>query len=130
MNSKELPTAVAASQHPCINPCKWGGATFDTKDNPSGEINNSATVRIKYKPIIIQGVTRIASISAVVIELKASFAGKVKENTIKKTYANAAMPIPIAIFIGVEGSFPFAFNIPKNHMINGVRATTKNGFTH
>ena len=84
MKSNELPTAVAANQQPCIKPCKWGGATFDTKDNPSGEINNSATVRMKYKPIIIHGVTRMALISAALIVLSASLAGSVNENTIRK----------------------------------------------
>ena len=45
--SEKLPTAVAASQPPCINPCMCGGATFDTNDKPSGEIKSSATVKIK-----------------------------------------------------------------------------------
>ena len=49
---------------------------MDTKDNPNGEINNSATVRMKYKPIIIHGVTRIALISAALIVLNTSLSGK------------------------------------------------------
>ena len=47
INSNWLPKAVAPNQHPCIIPWYWGGATFDTKDIPSGLINNSAIVRIK-----------------------------------------------------------------------------------
>ena len=35
------------SQPPCIRPCMCGGATFDTKASPSGEMNSSATVRMK-----------------------------------------------------------------------------------
>ena len=85
---------------------------------------------MKYKPIIIHGVTRIALISAALIVLNTSLSGKVNENIIRNTYANAAIPIPIAIFIGVEGSLPVFFKEPNNHMINGVRNTTKNGFTH
>ena len=100
------------------------------KDSPSGEMNNSATVRMKYKPIIIHGVTRMALISAALIVLNASLAGKVNENIIRNTYASAAIPIPMAIFIGVDGSLSFFFNAPNSHMINGVRNTTKNGFTH
>ena len=45
--SEKLPIAVAVNQPPCMSPCMCGGATFDTNDNPSGEINNSATVSIK-----------------------------------------------------------------------------------
>ena len=92
-------------------------------------MNSSATVRMKYRPIIIHGVTRIALISAALIVPNTSFEGNVKENTIKNTYANAAIPIPMAIFIGVEGSLPFFFIEPNIHIINGVRNTTKNGLT-
>lgn len=45
--SEKFPTAVAVNHPPCINPCICGGATFETKDNPKGDINNSATVSIK-----------------------------------------------------------------------------------
>lgn len=83
MNSKEFPTAVAASQHPCIKPCKCGGATLDTNESPSGDMNNSATVRIKYSPIIIHGVTRITSICSADMVDNTSFAGNVKEKIIK-----------------------------------------------
>ena len=107
MNSNELPIAVAASQPPCINPCRCGGATFDTKDNPRGEIKSSATVSMKYKPTITHGVTRILLISASDIEPKASLVGSTNEITIRKIYAKAAIPIPMAIFFGVDGSLPF-----------------------
>ena len=42
-----LPSAVAPSHKPWHSPCKCLGATFDTNDNPIGEMNNSATVRKK-----------------------------------------------------------------------------------
>ena len=45
-NKEKFPTAVAVSQPPCIKPCMCAGATFDTKEIPRGEINNSATVKI------------------------------------------------------------------------------------
>jgi hypothetical protein len=46
-NKEKLPIAVAVSQPPCIKPCMWAGATFDTNESPRGEINNSATVSVK-----------------------------------------------------------------------------------
>ena len=45
--SRRLPTAVAPSHKPWHNPCRCLGATFDTNDSPSGEMNSSATVRKK-----------------------------------------------------------------------------------
>ena len=42
-----LPIAVAVSHKPWQMPCKCLGATFETNDKPSGEMNNSATVRKK-----------------------------------------------------------------------------------
>ena len=42
-----LPTAVAPSQQPCMRPWRWAGATFDTNERPRGEMNSSATVRMK-----------------------------------------------------------------------------------
>lgn len=44
---KRLPSAVAPNQSPWHIPCKCFGATFDTNDNPSGEISSSAAVRKK-----------------------------------------------------------------------------------
>ena len=41
----------------------------------------------------------------------------------------AAIPIPMAIFIGVETSMLRLRSQPKNHMISGVRVTTKKGLT-
>src|SRR5664279_4277895 len=48
MKSNLLPTAVASSQPPCIRPWNREGATFDTKDNPIGLRNSSATVSTRY----------------------------------------------------------------------------------
>ncbi len=42
-----LPTAVSTSHRPCHNPSMLFGATLDTNDNPSGDMNSSATVRKK-----------------------------------------------------------------------------------
>ena len=84
MNNNALPIAVAASHAPCINPCKWGGDTLDTKDNPRGEMNNSATVKMKYIPTNIQGVTRIDWMASKLIFPKDSFAGKANEIIIIK----------------------------------------------
>ena len=47
IHSRPLPTAVAPSHNPWQRPCKFLGATFDTNESPSGEMNNSATVRKK-----------------------------------------------------------------------------------
>ena len=47
IQSKPLPTAVAPSQSPWQSPCRFLGATFDTKDSPRGEMKSSATVRKK-----------------------------------------------------------------------------------
>ena len=47
IHNKRLPTAVAPSHRPWQRPCRCFGATFDTNERPSGEINNSATVRKK-----------------------------------------------------------------------------------
>ena len=44
---KRLPMAVAPSHKPWHRPTMWRGATFETKDRPNGEMNNSATVRKK-----------------------------------------------------------------------------------
>ena len=85
INSNELPTAVAANQAPCITPCMCGGATFETKANPNGLINNSATVRIKYSPTIIQGVTNMLLTSSALMPANASLLGKAKENNIRNT---------------------------------------------
>ena len=38
------------------------------------------------------------------------------------------MNIPMAIFFGVEGSIPLAFNQPNKATIIGVKKTTKKGF--
>ena len=46
-HSMRLPTAVAPSHRPWHSPYMLLGATFDTNDSPSGEMNNSATVRKK-----------------------------------------------------------------------------------
>ena len=43
----KLPKAVAVNQRPWHKPNKFLGATFDTNDKPSGEMNNSATVKKK-----------------------------------------------------------------------------------
>ena len=42
-----LPMAVAPSHKPWQIPCRCFGATFDTNESPSGEMNSSATVRKK-----------------------------------------------------------------------------------
>ena len=42
-----LPSAVAPSHKPWQIPCRCLGAILDTNDRPSGEMNNSATVRKK-----------------------------------------------------------------------------------
>ena len=39
------------------------------------------------------------------------------------------MPMPMAIFIGVETSMSRLRSQPKNHMMIGVRKTTKKGLT-
>ena len=49
----KLPTAVAPSHKPWHKPNILFGATLDTNERPSGEMNNSATVRKKYKAIRI-----------------------------------------------------------------------------
>lgn len=46
---RRLPRAVAPSHKPWQRPSKFLGATLETKERPRGEINNSATVRKKYK---------------------------------------------------------------------------------
>jgi len=43
------------------------------------------------------------------------------------TKPKAAIPIPIAIFFGVDGSIFFALNQPNSPIIIGVKNTTKNG---
>ena len=48
IQSNRLPTAVAPSHKPWQRPSIFLGATFYTNDSPSGEMNNSATVRKKY----------------------------------------------------------------------------------
>ena len=52
---KRLPIAVAPSQRPWHRPTMLRGATFETKDRPSGEMKSSATVRKKYVTIITHG---------------------------------------------------------------------------
>ena len=47
IHNKPLPTAVAPSHKPWQRPSMLFGATFDTNDNPRGEMNNSATVKKK-----------------------------------------------------------------------------------
>ena len=47
IHNRRLPTAVAPSHNPWQSPRRCYGATFETNDNPSGEINNSATVSRK-----------------------------------------------------------------------------------
>ena len=47
IHNRRLPTAVAPSHNPWQSPKRCFGATFETNDNPSGEINNSATVSRK-----------------------------------------------------------------------------------
>ena len=47
IHSSRLPRAVAASHRPWHKPSMLLGATLDTNDRPSGEMNNSATVRKK-----------------------------------------------------------------------------------
>lgn len=78
-NNIEFPIAVAASQQPCINPCIFGGATFETNARPRGDMKSSATVKIKYKTIITIGVTLIAFIASTDILLNSSFDGNAKE---------------------------------------------------
>ena len=41
----------------------------------------------------------------------------------------AAIPIPYAIFLGVEICLPLFPSHPKNHIMKGVRTITKNGLT-
>ena len=43
----KLPRAVAPNHRPWHRPSRCLGATFDTNDRPSGEMNNSATVKKK-----------------------------------------------------------------------------------
>ena len=52
---KRLPMAVAPSQRPWQRPCMLFGATFETKERPSGEMKSSATVRKKYMTIRTHG---------------------------------------------------------------------------
>ena len=47
-NKNALPIAVAPNHKPWQRPSMCFGATFDTNDKPSGEMNNSATVKKKY----------------------------------------------------------------------------------
>ena len=42
-------------------------------------------------------------------------------------YANAANPIPIPIFLGVDMTFPFLAKAAKIAIMTGVRTITKNG---
>ena len=42
-----LPMAVAPSHKPWHKPTMWRGATLETNDRPSGDMNNSATVSRK-----------------------------------------------------------------------------------
>ncbi len=44
------------------------------------------------------------------------------------TKAMDAIPIPMAIFLGVDGSIFLALNQPNNPTMIGVRNTTKKGF--
>ena len=43
----KLPIAVADNHKPWHLPTMWRGAILETNDKPSGEMNNSATVRKK-----------------------------------------------------------------------------------
>ena len=65
-------------------------------------MNNSATVRMKYRPIIIHGVTRIAFISAALIVPNTSFEGNVKENTIKEVNEEAGLNVSADLVIAVQ----------------------------
>ena len=126
INNNELPTAVAPNQAPCIIPWYLGGATFDTNEIPRGLINSSAMVSIRYVPISKNGVMRCAS-GKPPISVIAALDGNPMEKKVITKYPNAAIPIPMAIFFWVEGSFPLERKSPKKAIITGVRNTTKNG---
>ncbi len=64
-----------------------------------------------------------------VIVASSALEGSAREKSIRKRYAAAAIPIPIAIFIGVEISLPRLRSQPNSHIISGVSVTTKKGLT-
>lgn len=64
IHKRRLPTAVAPSHKPWHTPCKCFGATLETKDKPSGEMNNSAMVRKKYMTISTHGPASIPDLSS------------------------------------------------------------------
>jgi acetamidase/formamidase len=86
-------------------------------------------VRIRYVPISKKGVTFIALSSGVPPAAGAisTHSGNPTDPIAITTNATAAIPIPIAIFFGVLGSIPRAFNQPNNAMTTGVSNTTKIG---
>ena len=123
--SNLFPIAVANSQPPCINPWKRGGATLETNDNPMGLRNNSAIVSIRYELISQYGETLMSSSTAAPARSLGETRPRDEISTI--TNPEAAINIPIPIFLGEDGSLPFLFNHVKIPMTNGVNATINKG---
>ena len=63
-----LPMAVAPSHRPWHKPTMLRGATLLTKLKPSGEMNNSATVRKKYVTISTHGPALVKPAAAISAE--------------------------------------------------------------
>jgi hypothetical protein len=75
--------------------------------------------------IITHGVSFIAFRSLADILASDDLSGNVRETKSKKRYAAQAIPIPIPIFRGVEGSFPFFLRDHNSHITTGVKTTTR-----
>lgn len=67
-----FPMAVAVSHKPWQMPWRCCGATLDTNESPSGEMNSSATVRKKYVTMSTYGLDFIAIFAASASPLNSS----------------------------------------------------------
>ncbi len=112
-----FPIEVAKNHPPIINAVSLGGLNLLTIDNPIGLKNNSPIVITKYEEINHQAE-----------DLSAPLLLAYTAPTITK-HERPDISNPMAIFKGVDGSLSLLRRKAKKAKINGVSATTQNGFT-
>ena len=110
-----LPTEIARKNPPIIKAVILGGESLETNDKPIGDKHNSPTVITPYDAINHQ-------------ELAFDAKSWLAETAPTITKAErAVITNPIAIFVGVLGSFFLLRNKPKTPTTKGVSTTTQNG---